>query len=67
MLFVSLNLATLLNHGQLRWFDLFWKTLWDSKQDTSTSVMFDVVCMSKFGNFAESLLIELVGPVPGTV
>ncbi len=38
------------------------KTVQDGKQDTLCGIVFDLVCESKFGNFAESWLIEIIGP-----
>ncbi len=54
-LFVSL-------HSQLRWLDLFPETVQYGKQDTSCGIVFALVCESKFGNFAEPWLIEIIGP-----
>jgi hypothetical protein len=43
------------------------ETVNDSKQDTVYVVMFGLVYISKFGNFAESQPFEMVRPFPETV
>src|SRR6266478_3425297 len=43
------------------------ETVQGRKQDAICLGMFELVCRSKFSNFAKSWPIELVGPIPETV